>query len=194
MTRQKPDKPSFRRKIAVMERAYELRTAMFPDGKAIDPEQALDWLCGKLKGFDWFVGDEFFEGMNRVLAYAKFDNGRQVFLSDSVYSDLQAYGTIKYKKAAFVVAHEIGHVILHHRTRKTFARNELGSEENYRTESLREFEANIFAGSFMVPTSSIDVQLSDHTISQVYTTSYKVASEAKRAAAQLQKWKSQQEK
>lgn len=170
----------------MIQRANELRATLGPRNKPIDPEQALDLLSEKISGFEWFVGDEFFEGMNDVLAYAKFDNGRHIFLSERLYEDLGLYGTQKYERAAFVVAHEIGHAILHFRTRKSFARNGLGSPENYRSDKIRETEANIFAASFLIPTESIDTDISAHTISQHFKTSKSVAAGAIREARLVQ--------
>jgi len=176
------------RKIGIIHQAAELRDGLFGQNEAVDPEHALDSLCEQICGFDWFVGDCFFDGMTDVVAFAKFDNGRQVFISESVYEDLGKYQTDKYRRAAFVVAHEIGHAVLHHRTRKGFARHKLGSEENYRVEVKREKEANIFAGSFLIPTTKIDPALSDYTLSRVYQTSYQVAGYSKKEAQLYRKW------
>ena len=180
-----------KRQIGIMQNAAELRKQLFGPNEPINPERALDHLTDTVQGFDWFVGDNFFQGMNNVLAYAKFDNGRQIFLSEKLYDDLGKYGEITYKSASFVVAHEIGHALLHHRTRKAFARHKLGSPENYSVESKKEKEANLFAGSFVVPTTIIDPDLSDVTISRLYQVNYSAASSSKREAAIYRRWATQ---
>ncbi|MEQ9053699.1 MAG: ImmA/IrrE family metallo-endopeptidase [Roseovarius confluentis] len=171
-----------------MQLAAEWRERLTPKNKPLHGEEILDTLVDLIPSFDWFVGNEFFEGMNDVIAYAKFNNGRQIFLKEEVYEALKTPGTEKYKRALFVVAHEIGHVLLHHRTRKSFARNKLGSVENYRVEATKEIEANIFAGSLIVPTDTIDPDISEYTISKVFDASYKVSAVCRKEARLYQAW------
>lgn len=160
----------------VLRSATDFRLKLFGVNEAVDPEMLLDQLYDHIPNYDWFVGDEFFEGMNDVIAYAKFNDGsRHLFLRDWIYSALAHKGSDDFKRALFVIAHEIGHLVLHYRSGKSFARNTNGSLENLRSDTIQEKEANLFAGALIIPIEAIDHNLSPRTISRLYGASFTVS-------------------
>ncbi len=178
-----------KKRTRIIEVAHDLRKTLFKNNEPVDPEALLDALCEKIKDFDWFVGDDHFSGMNDVVAFAKFDDGRHIYLKEDVYDALRKPGTQKYARACFIVCHEIAHILLHFRSRKPLARNKLGSRENYASDELKEMEANLFSGSLMIPCTTLDTGLSQATVSQYYRTSYTVAAKALRDAEFYKQYK-----
>lgn len=163
------------KRLKVIRSATSFRSKLFGVNEAIDPEALLDRLYDHIPNYDWFVGDNFFESMNDVIAYAKFNDGRHLFMRDWIYDALVAKGSTEYKQALFVIAHEIGHLLLHFKSGKSFARNINGSIENLRSDKIQEMEANLFAGALIVPIESIDHNLSPQTISRLYGASFTVS-------------------
>ncbi|MDJ0826017.1 MAG: ImmA/IrrE family metallo-endopeptidase [Rhodobacter sp.] len=161
--------------MKIIESACHFRKEVAAVNQAVDPELLLDRLYDLIPKYDWFVGEDFFRGMGEVVAYAKFNRGRHLFLREWVYDALNRPGTEEFRRALFVLAHETGHLVLHFRSGKAFARNDSGSLENLRTDTLQEREASIFAGSLIIPTTEIDYNLSPGTVSRLYGPSYSVA-------------------
>jgi len=167
----------FMRQERIMERAADLRNKFVSDHKPIDIRNLLE---GGLKQlvpkFDWIVGDdEKFEGVADAEAYVDFSNYPRLVLRENTYEDLyQATGT-RLSQVRFILAHEFGHVMLHSRSKVRLPRRKIGSSEQYRHNVSLEFEANIFAGSLLVPTTGVAQGMDANTIALRYQTSQSVA-------------------
>lgn len=176
------EKPSrraikFERQERIMQRAADLRRRFVTDEKPVDVRILLE---GGIKEyapkFDWIVGDNTkFQGLDDAEAYVDFSENPLLVLREDTYVDLyEATGT-RLLQVRFIVAHEFGHVVLHQRSRKTLPRRRLGSTEQYKHNRVLEVEANVFAGSFLVPTTSIAAGMDANTIALRYSTSQAVA-------------------
>lgn len=175
----KPSKRTmkFERLERIMQRATDLRRKFVGDENSIDIRKLLE---GGIKEyapkFDWIVGDQSrFDGLEDAEAYVDFSGDPLLVLQERTYSDLYESTGTRLLQVRFIVAHEFGHVFLHQRSRKTLPRRKIGSSEQYKHNGVLEREANLFAGSFLVPTTGLAMGMDANTIALRYNTSQAVA-------------------
>jgi hypothetical protein len=167
----------YERQERIMKRAAKLRRKFAADEKSIDIRQLLE---GGIKEyaprFDWIVGDDSkFKGLEDAEAYVDFSGSPLMVLREGTYADLyEAKGT-RLLQVRFIIAHEFGHFFLHQRSRKTLPRRKVKSSEQYKHNRVLELEANVFAGSFLVPTTGMALGMDANTIALRYQTSQSVA-------------------
>jgi IrrE N-terminal-like domain len=168
---------SYTRQQTVMEKAAALRKVFASDDQKIDLISLIEGGMRKyLPKYDWIVGDDsHFDGIEDGEAYVDFSQEPLLVLRDSIYAALFEVGSIRSFQAGFVVAHEIGHVALHSRSRKILPRRKVGSGEQYTHNPKLEREASIFAGSLLVPTTTFAIGMDANSIAIRYGISQSAA-------------------
>ncbi len=167
----------YTRQADIMDRAAEIRRANANEEAAIDIGRLLEFgLRNFVSRYDWIVGtDDHFALVQDAEAYVDFSETPRLVLREHVYDALYDPSCAGFHQARFVVAHEIGHLALHSQSRKTLARKKLSSSTQYSENPKLESEANVFAGSLLVPTTGLAQHLDANTIALRYMTSQKAA-------------------
>jgi hypothetical protein len=168
---------TFTRQEKIMEEAATVRRRFTSDRAPIDISRLLEGgFRSQFPTFDWIVGsDDKFEGLDDAEAYVDFSKEPLMVLREATYEDLYYAEGVRAVQVRFILAHEFGHWMLHQKSKKLLTRKTIGSTDQYKNNPRLEAEANIFAGSLLVPTTSVAANMDANTIALRYNTSQAVA-------------------
>lgn len=177
------------REYKICEKAHDIRKLQSEEG-SVCPLRGLEIdVVSEVKEFDFFVGDQFFEGMPSVEAYVNMKTRKQGFMREQLASIAFDGG----RSERFTAAHELGHAVLHHKTKMAFARNFLDSNEYYLEQFVRkpvfEAEANIFAGAYLAPAFILQPNWSASEIAMAFRISSSAASKVRQTANRCREWR-----
>jgi hypothetical protein len=134
----------------------------------------VDDLVGKTIGQEGRIFRVEFEDAESIGAPAEvIHHDDEIILSiDREIYDLAGIGE---PKSRFILAHEIGHILLHDHHSMQFSEKSSLRKSNFPVEETSEWQANTFAEHFLVPTKLIAVYESAQELSQVCAIPLKLA-------------------